>query len=779
MLIACLLVLTCGLRPATANTRCALGWGDSSKLRDIPPSAVNDGYCDCPLDGKDEPGTDACSGSSDGGWAGIPASSGLALTHQCHAQPKLTLTLSRFNDGICDCCDGSDEQPGSCPDVCDEVLAEERAVRAKLEADFAVGSAKRRSETDEFEQMVQGVMSEIELESNTKLPQLEREVADLEASIKVAKDIFVNKRFEATEEVAQSMFHIGTVATVNEVVTFIQYVCQLHGELSDYSKNIRRSRNKNTCLPLRLAGLDLGFLWENEDFVKYSASFHRADEDASLWEQIADLLFNNWSDKETGDISIGMDDNATSAGKMRDEEEEYHATHHNYEDDDYEYEYDDSYDDDEYHHHKESGHELGKSFEHSGDAETAAVSEEAGIRGQSVRDAISMSPISKIRESFLSRATLLRDMIDGREKELGASDEEAMESGHSGTEEINPVAFKSSLDRIFKQIERGRTFATSAKVLLGALEDAGKDDPNLIKHNLVNLAIGVVYHSQLSAGDVSELFLMAMEDISTDLFADEESCSSIYMSLCPTPTIKRKSMLLPPEALILALNERCEERLVTSPDMNLGSDNEMTEIASNIPDGYSGYYQPQEYGENDVVRKLYAAMAVNDTVELDELKEKKDRVANNLAAAQKNISELEEKIGGRDEARYGADGELYGVRDSCHKIEAGKYEYEVCIFGGSKQRDKGQKSGGTSLGNWDGMERDKETGQRVMKWTGGTKCWNGPKRSVAVYVTCGSENKVLTADEAQTCEYVFTMESHIACDDDYKKEHAIDIRGIG
>ena len=38
----------------------------------IPPSQINDGYCDCPLDGGvDELETGACSGATDNGWAGV------------------------------------------------------------------------------------------------------------------------------------------------------------------------------------------------------------------------------------------------------------------------------------------------------------------------------------------------------------------------------------------------------------------------------------------------------------------------------------------------------------------------------------------------------------------------------------------------------------------------------------------------------------------------------------------------------------------------------------
>ena len=77
------------------------------------------------------------------------------------------------------------------------------------------------------------------------------------------------------------------------------------------------------------------------------------------------------------------------------------------------------------------------------------------------------------------------------------------------------------------------------------------------------------------------------------------------------------------------------------------------------------------------------------------------------------------------------------------------------------------------MGKWNGVEFDEETGQRILKWTGGVKCWNGPQRSATAYVTCGAETKVLLADEPDTCRYVLQMESHIACDDTFKELHEL------
>lgn len=72
-----------------------------SSTRQIAWSRMNDDYCDCPEDGSDEPGTGACDrgrfycrfqkrhATGRGGYTSVPS--------------------GWVNDGVCDCCDGSDE----------------------------------------------------------------------------------------------------------------------------------------------------------------------------------------------------------------------------------------------------------------------------------------------------------------------------------------------------------------------------------------------------------------------------------------------------------------------------------------------------------------------------------------------------------------------------------------------------------------------------------------------------------------------------------------------
>ena len=96
------------------------------------------------------------------------------------------------------------------------------------------------------------------------------------------------------------------------------------------------------------------------------------------------------------------------------------------------------------------------------------------------------------------------------------------------------------------------------------------------------------------------------------------------------------------------------------------------------------------------------------------------------------------------------------------------------MFGKASQIEgKGKEGARTDLGTWSEAVKEEESALFVFKWRNGTKCWNGPQRSATLFVTCGIESKMLSADEPNICEYEFKMESFIACDDEFKKLHNI------
>lgn len=64
--------------------------------KQISVDRINDNYCDCPEDGSDEPRTNAC------------ANGRFTCLKHVKAFPEL-IPSGWVNDGVCDCCDGSDE----------------------------------------------------------------------------------------------------------------------------------------------------------------------------------------------------------------------------------------------------------------------------------------------------------------------------------------------------------------------------------------------------------------------------------------------------------------------------------------------------------------------------------------------------------------------------------------------------------------------------------------------------------------------------------------------
>lgn len=45
----------------------------------------------------------------------------------------------------------------------------------------------------------------------------------------------------------------------------------------------------------------------------------------------------------------------------------------------------------------------------------------------------------------------------------------------------------------------------------------------------------------------------------------------------------------------------------------------------------------------------------------------------------------------------------------------------------------------------------------------GTRCWNGPERSVKATIECGLNNEILDVSEPEKCEYHFRMLSPAVC----------------
>ena len=72
------------------------------------PFVENDNFCDDIRKGSDEKNSSACTF--------LP---NLNMKFTCENELDKHLPLSRVGDGVCDCCNGSDEAPGFCQDKCE------------------------------------------------------------------------------------------------------------------------------------------------------------------------------------------------------------------------------------------------------------------------------------------------------------------------------------------------------------------------------------------------------------------------------------------------------------------------------------------------------------------------------------------------------------------------------------------------------------------------------------------------------------------------------------
>lgn len=150
--------------PTTSTSGAGQTWTCLDGSKQISWNAVNDDYCDCP-DGSDEPGTSACP-------------NGVFFCKNV-GHIGSTIPSSRVNDGLCEpeCCDGSDEAPGVCPDKCKDVGEEyrkemeaERKLRktgSKIRASYIAFAHKEKKH-------LEGGLADLEQEIATREKEVER-----------------------------------------------------------------------------------------------------------------------------------------------------------------------------------------------------------------------------------------------------------------------------------------------------------------------------------------------------------------------------------------------------------------------------------------------------------------------------------------------------------------------------------------------------------------------------------------------------------------------------
>ncbi|KAL2344654.1 hypothetical protein Fmac_005939 [Flemingia macrophylla] len=143
-----------------------------------------------------------------------------------------------------------------------------------------------------------------------------------------------------------------------------------------------------------------------------------------------------------------------------------------------------------------------------------------------------------------------------------------------------------------------------------------------------------------------------------------------------------------------------------------------------------------------------------------------DESSAKLTKIQSRISSLAQKL----KHDFGPSKEFYSFYDHCFEGKENKYTYKVCPY---KQASQEEGHSTTRLGRWDKFEDS----YKVMVFSNGDKCWNGPDRSLKVKLRCGLKNEITDVDEPSRCEYVALLSTPALCQEEKLKElqHKLDL----
>jgi len=161
----------------------------------------------------------------------------------------------------------------------------------------------------------------------------------------------------------------------------------------------------------------------------------------------------------------------------------------------------------------------------------------------------------------------------------------------------------------------------------------------------------------------------------------------------------------------------------------------------------------------NVLQKFNFFKTPVDLSEASRVRKEYDDASSKLSKMQSKVSTLTEKL----KHDFGKDKEFYSFYDQCFESKEGKYTYKVCAY---KKATQAEGHSSTNLGRWDKFEES----YRVMQFSNGDGCWNGPDRSLKVRLRCGLSNELNDVDEPSRCEYVAVLSTPALCVEEKLKE---------
>ncbi|EGC31570.1 hypothetical protein DICPUDRAFT_57640 [Dictyostelium purpureum] len=134
-----------------------------------------------------------------------------------------------------------------------------------------------------------------------------------------------------------------------------------------------------------------------------------------------------------------------------------------------------------------------------------------------------------------------------------------------------------------------------------------------------------------------------------------------------------------------------------------------------------------------------------------------NELSNKKSSLKQKQDEIEkiEKVLGYD---TGVNNVFLPLNGKCFDFKTKEYTYTVCPFDKASQ-------GHTSLGKFESWK----DGHNQMVFENGQQCWGGPKRSIKVFMECGSENELYDVNEPGKCEYTIKFRTPAMCTEEHLK----------
>ncbi|KAG0275980.1 hypothetical protein BGZ95_008153 [Linnemannia exigua] len=342
---------------------------------------------------------------------------------------------------------------------------------------------------------------------------------------------------------------------------------------------------------------------------------------------------------------------------------------------------------------------------------------------------LQLAPLIEQQNGRLSHATKIRTLFRETLDELK---EKHNKNYHDLAVKSTIAGYDEYLEELKKQQEDEDKEAAE-----NIMEEKKEEDRSALER--MHSAQDATYEIKKDIGLMFQLIKEMKESYNTE-YNDEAVLKAIKVLDDFTPTWEDSA------------NEFVGEDPIEIPDEDAGD--KKVEAKPEEKEAHGGIYSRLRKGANSIGLGFLFKNSKATKSEVEIAQEAYNKASEEERKSLDEIQKLEKKV----QTDYGPDEAFAKLVDQCIEFKDHEYTYSVCMFGDAKQKSHSD----TSLGTFESWEGDKYDTQL---YTGGTKCWNGPERSVKVTMTCGKENKILSVSEPSKCEYLYKMETPAICQD--------------